>query len=120
MPNGDPLTSITDVDLTSLPGRAYFDLSREWREEFIYFLMVDRFQDGAHRQPIRQPGRSSGVQVPDDFYGGQIKGIPAISITLLVWAAPPFDSRQPSRITPGRQYTLAFSRILYPHEVLVA
>jgi glycosidase len=68
-------TSIDDVDLTPLPGKTYFDLNREWREEFIYFLMVDRFQDHLHRTPVNTSGRSPGVQVPDDFYGGQIKGI---------------------------------------------
>ena len=38
-------TSIKDLDLTPLPGKTYFNIDREWREEFIYFLMVDRFHD---------------------------------------------------------------------------
>jgi hypothetical protein len=36
----DPI-SIEDIDLRPLPGKRYFSIEREWREEFIYFLMVD-------------------------------------------------------------------------------
>ncbi len=69
-------TSITQVDLTPLPGKTYFSIDREWREEFIYFLMVDRFQDDSPRTPVLQPQRSKGVHAPDNaFYGGAIKGI---------------------------------------------
>ncbi len=69
------LTSVSQLDLSPLPGKKYFDFDREWREEFIYFLMVDRFHDDTNRQPVRQPSRSRGVRTPDDFYGGKIKGI---------------------------------------------
>jgi glycosidase len=70
------LTSIQDLDLSPLPGKLYFNLNREWREEFIYFLMVDRFHDAAARSPLVQPGRSLGITPPDNaFYGGKIKGI---------------------------------------------
>jgi glycosidase len=68
-------TTIGEIDLTPLPGKTYFDLEREWREEFIYFLMVDRFHDDLPRQPVRQPGRTAGIATPDDFYGGKISGI---------------------------------------------
>jgi hypothetical protein len=67
--------SVQDIDLTPLPGKTYFNIAREWREEFIYFLMVDRFHDGTARAPVLQTGRSRGIQVPDAFYGGKIKGI---------------------------------------------
>ncbi len=70
----DP-TSVAEIDLTPLPGKRYFSTEREWREEFIYFLMVDRFQDDQSRAPVLQPGRSPGIQTPDGFYGGKIKGI---------------------------------------------
>ncbi|HUI25264.1 MAG TPA: hypothetical protein VL403_04200 [Candidatus Kryptonia bacterium] len=69
------LTSIQDVDLRPLPGKTYFNSAREWREEFIYFLLVDRFHDSAVRAPVVQSGRLRGVQVPNDFYGGTIQGI---------------------------------------------
>jgi len=69
-------TSITQIDLAALPGKTYFDIDREWREEFIYFLMVDRFQDDLPRTPILQAHRSRGIHTPDNaFYGGTIKGI---------------------------------------------
>src|SRR5919198_757343 len=68
-------TSIRELDLTPLPGKRYFNLAREWREEFIYFLLVDRFHDDKSRTPVSQPGRVHGVSTPDDFYGGKIKGI---------------------------------------------
>ena len=31
-------TSIEDIDLTPVTGKSYFNIDREWREEFIYFL----------------------------------------------------------------------------------
>lgn len=69
-------TSIQDIDLSPRPGKPYFNITREWREEFIYFLLVDRFHDDAVREPTKQPGRTLGIQVPDNaFYGGTIKGI---------------------------------------------
>ena len=68
-------TTIRDIDLTPLPGKTYFNTAREWREEFVYFLLVDRFHDSAARAPGKQPARTLGIQVPDDFYGGTLKGI---------------------------------------------
>jgi len=70
----DP-TSIAQIDLSPVPGKKYFSIDREWREEFIYFVMVDRFHDDQRRTPVLQAGRSSGIQTPDGFYGGTIKGI---------------------------------------------
>src|SRR5438128_2345951 len=69
------ITSIQEIDLSPLPGKRYFNCDREWREEFIYFLMVDRFHDGKARQAVIQPGRSQGFAAPDGFYGGTIPGI---------------------------------------------
>src|SRR5712671_7680647 len=68
-------TSIQQIDLSPIPGKNYFNLAREWREEFIYFLMVDRFHDSTARAPVRQAARAPGIATPDDFYGGKIKGI---------------------------------------------
>jgi alpha-amylase len=64
-----------DIDLTPTSGKHYFNVNREWREEFIYFLMVDRFHDHTSRNPVLSPSRSKGVKTPDNFYGGKIKGI---------------------------------------------
>src|SRR5579859_5612169 len=68
-------TSLSDIDLSPIPGKKYFSLVREWREEFIYFLMIDRFHDDATRTPVLSAGRSNGISTPDDFFGGKIKGI---------------------------------------------
>ncbi|HYZ30784.1 MAG TPA: alpha-amylase family glycosyl hydrolase [Crenalkalicoccus sp.] len=68
-------TSVKDIDLSPPPGRTYFSTDREWREEFTYFLMVDRFHDDTDRRPVHQAGRSAGVRTPDDFYGGKLRGI---------------------------------------------
>jgi glycosidase len=68
--------SLNDIDLAPLPGKTYFNIEREWREDFIYFLMVDRFHDDMARQPVPGPDRCLGVIAPDnEFYGGKIKGI---------------------------------------------
>ena len=68
-------TSIREIDLAPISGKSYFEAFREWREEFIYFLLVDRFHDGESRAPVRQAARAPGIATPDDFYGGKIKGI---------------------------------------------
>ena len=93
-----PPQSLADVDLSPLPGKTYFSCTREWQEEFIYFLLVDRFHDSAGRQAVKKPGRSPGVQVPDDFYGGTIKGvtqnldyIAGLGCTA-IWLSPVFEN----------------------------
>jgi glycosidase len=67
--------SIAELDLTPVPGKTYFSSLREWREEFIYFLLVDRFHDDQARMPVAGADRSPGFPTPNDFYGGKIKGI---------------------------------------------
>src|SRR6266702_4872306 len=68
-------TSVKTIDLTPIAGKTYFDFDREWGEEFIYFLMTDRFQSSAGLPPISQAGRTFGVQVGDGFHGGTIRGV---------------------------------------------
>jgi alpha-amylase len=93
----DP-TSLEDIDLSPIPGRRYFNIDREWREEFIYFVMVDRFHDGAPRTPTTGPGRSVGFATADAFYGGTIRGITAnlsyiagLGCTA-IWLSPVFET----------------------------
>jgi len=93
----DPV-SVTDIDLSPLPGKVYFDTAREWWEEFIYFLMVDRFQDSEARTPVLSPARSLGVQTPNDFYGGTLAGvrdnlgyIAGLGCTA-IWLSPVFEN----------------------------
>ena len=68
-------TNLSEISLTPIPGKTYFNLEREWREEFIYFALIDRFHDDQVRTPVLQPGRSNGISTPNDFFGGKIKGI---------------------------------------------
>jgi alpha-amylase len=69
------ITRASDIDLSPIPGKEYFNLVREWREEFVYFLLIDRFHDEQVRSPTLQTGRSSGISTSDDFFGGKIRGI---------------------------------------------
>jgi alpha-amylase len=91
-------TAVTGLDLSPVPGKSYSNITREWREEFIYFLMVDRFHDGTPRSPTLQPGRSAGVPTPDDFYGGKLTGITnnldyiaGLGCTA-IWLSPVFEN----------------------------
>jgi hypothetical protein len=70
IPMPDPI-SIEDLDLVPIPGKTYFNIDREWREEFIYFLLIDRFQDEVSRQIATGSARSFGVVTPNNFYGGR-------------------------------------------------
>jgi glycosidase len=94
-------TSINDIDLTPISGKTYFNCDREWREEFIYFLMVDRFHDGKARTPTNSSARSSGsggLQQLKKFCGGTLKGIKdhidyieQLGCTS-IWLSPPFEN----------------------------
>jgi glycosidase len=92
------LTSVSDIVITPLPGKRYFNLDREWREEFIYFVMADRFHDGQRRPAVHLPGRSHGFTTPDNFYGGKIRGI-AKNLDYIaglgctaIWISPLFEN----------------------------
>lgn len=73
------LTSIDDLDLSPKPGKEYWrNCEREWREEFIYFLMVDRFHDNRERKPLPADGKSKGFGTNDQLQktcGGTLRGI---------------------------------------------
>jgi alpha-amylase len=93
----DP-TSIADIDLMPIAGRTYFNTDREWREEFIYFLMVDRFQDDVVRPVAGGAARSPGIAAPNGFYGGTISGvtrnldyIAGLGCTA-IWLSPVFEN----------------------------
>jgi glycosidase len=91
-------TTVAELDLSPVPGKQYFNLNREWREEFIYFLMVDRFHDDTPRTPVAGDIRSAGIQTPNDFYGGKIQGITqnldyiaGLGCTT-IWLSPVFEN----------------------------
>lgn len=71
--------SVENIDLSPKPGKEYWkNCHREWREEFIYFLLVDRFHDDLQRVPDIKKERSSGfgdIYQLNHFCGGTIRGI---------------------------------------------
>lgn len=73
------MNSISDIDLSPKPGKKYWiNNHREWREEFIYFLLLDRFHDNAKRQPLKFSDRHKGFgDAPQlkESCGGSIRGI---------------------------------------------
>ena len=73
--------SIDEIDLRPIPGKNYFNTTREWREEFIYFLLVDRFDDAAGRERLNQVGRSAGIKAGGGFLGARLKASRRISTT---------------------------------------
>ena len=73
-----PPRSISEIDFNPIPGKTYWNTNREWREEFIYFLMVDRFADGKARTAQKGPERTKGsgsAQQLKRFCGGTLKGV---------------------------------------------
>lgn len=71
--------SIHDLDLAAKPGKRYWkNGGREWREEVIYFIMVDRFHDNNNRQPVPINGKTPGFGTPEELSrscGGTLRGI---------------------------------------------
>jgi alpha-amylase len=71
-------TSIKEIDLSPIPGKRYWNCDREWREEFVYFLLVDRFHDDLNRTSVNTPSRSIGSGTKSQlkkFCGGKLKGV---------------------------------------------
>ncbi|MBU6481681.1 MAG: alpha-amylase [Nitrospirae bacterium] len=93
----DP-TSIDELDLSPRAGKRYVAFDREFREEFIYFLLLDRFHDGKNHPVVNATSRSTGFPAPDGFYGGRIEGITknldyiADLGCTAVWLSPIFES----------------------------
>ncbi|NOS90853.1 MAG: alpha-amylase [Cyclobacteriaceae bacterium] len=100
-----PIWSIDDIDLAPKPGKKYWkNCHREWREEFIYFLLVDRFHDDNIRKPINA-GKSKGFGGEEQLKkvcGGTIRGITSnldyicgLGCTAL-WLSPVFENNPES------------------------
>ncbi len=70
--------SIDEINLDPKPGKKYWkNCHREWREEFIYFLMVDRFHDDLLRKPTKadhHKGFGTAQQLTKTC-GGTLRGI---------------------------------------------
>ena len=96
------MQSIHEIDLTPKSGKKYWtECQREWREEFIYFLLVDRFHDSHVRAPIgtqvRHRGFGTMTQLKQSC-GGTLQGITRhlnyikdLGCTAL-WLSPVFEN----------------------------
>lgn len=99
------ISSIQELDLSPKPGKKYWkNCHREWREEFIYFLLVDRFHDSLSRTPsstIQSKGFGNAEQLKQ-ICGGTIRGIinnldyiEGLGCTAL-WLSPVFENNPES------------------------
>src|SRR5215208_5221951 len=89
-----------ELDFT--PRQDVFSSPRDWRDQVIYQLLIDRFDD-AGDHPSYHPKEARRGRDPSDsckFQGGQIKGITrrldyirGLGATA-VWVSPPFKNRQ--------------------------
>jgi alpha-amylase len=100
------IKSIHELDLSAVPGKKYWrNCHREWREEFIYFILVDRFHDDKVRKPVSAEGKLSGFGTPEQLKttcGGTLKGIrnnldyiKDLGCTAL-WLSPVFENNTDS------------------------
>ena len=100
------IKSINDLELSPKPGKKYWkNGAREWREEFIYFLVVDRFHDNNERIPAISTGKTIGFGNNDELKstcGGTLKGIEKnlkyirdLGCTAL-WLSPVFENNPQS------------------------
>jgi glycosidase len=94
----DP-TSTSQIDLSPLSGKTYFNSIRQWREEFIYFLLVDRFHDDKARTPATSgAARAPGGGTRDTFCGGTLRGVKDHIDYILnlgctsIWLSPVFEN----------------------------
>lgn len=100
------MKSIKDIDLSPKPGKKYWKNGhREWREEFIYFLLVDRFHDNNKRHSAKfdsvHPGFGDEAQL-GKLCGGTLRGI-ITHLTYIkdlgctaVWLSPVFKNNPES------------------------
>lgn len=100
------ISSIRNIDLSPKPGKVYWkNCNREWREEFIYFLLVDRFHDDHKRKPVNGTGKLSGFGAGVELQnpcGGTLRGIinnldyiKGLGCTAL-WLSPVFENNPES------------------------
>ena len=70
------LTSVNEIDFA--PNSDVFPSPRDWRDNVMYFLLVDRFDNNADNIPEYEPGSSGAGRDPAQggiFQGGNLKGI---------------------------------------------
>jgi len=93
--------SVSELDFA--PKGEVFPSPRDWRDQFIYFLLVDRFDNNKHNVPAYDPATAPKGRDPTQgttFQGGNLKGvlrrlnyIQSLGCTA-VWVSPIFRNRQ--------------------------
>ena len=73
------MKSIKEINLKPKPEKNYWrNCHREWREEFIYFVLVDRFHDNNKRHPLEfaysHPGFGEEHELQKSC-GGTLRGM---------------------------------------------
>jgi glycosidase len=97
----DKLKSLSEIDFT--PAGKIFPSPSDWRDHFIYFLLVDRFNNGDKNIPAYDP--ASAVNDRDDSEGEQWQGGTLKGITdkldyikdlgcTAIWLSPIFRNRK--------------------------
>ena len=94
-------SSVNDIDFT--PRGPVFPSPVDWRDQFIYSLLIDRFDDGKDHppyDPATAPRGNRDRGRAHHFQGGTLKGvtrrldyIKGLGCTA-VWISPPFKQRQ--------------------------
>jgi glycosidase len=93
--------SVSDIDF--LPQNDVFPSPQDWRDQFIYFLLVDRFDNNQSNIHLHDPVSASGSRDPAQgklFQGGNLRGITRrldyirnLGCTA-IWLSPIFKNRQ--------------------------
>jgi glycosidase len=95
------ITSVRELDFT--PRGEVFPSPKDWRDTFIYFLLVDRFDNNQEDIPPYDPNSTSKGRHPEQgkvFQGGNLKGvirrldyIEGLGANV-IWLSPVFKNRQ--------------------------
>src|SRR5688500_5326085 len=93
------LTSVQQINLAQKD--AAFPSPRDWRDIFIYQLLIDRFDDNEDHPPYDPKAATRGRDNAQAclFQGGKIKGITRRLDYIkglgcdAVWISPPFKNR---------------------------
>jgi hypothetical protein len=93
--------SVNEIDFT--PRGPVFPSPVDWRDQFIYSLLIDRFDDAKDHPPFNPKTTPRGGRDRErahHFQGGTLKGvtrrmdyIKGLGCTA-VWISPPFKQRQ--------------------------
>ena len=97
----DKPKSLSEIDFT--PAGGVFPSPVDWRDQFVYFLLVDRFSNGDKNIPAYDPDAAVNDRVDSDgeqWQGGTLKGITErldyiknLGCTV-IWLSPIFRNRK--------------------------